>query len=109
MASNEMSLMSGSQFFIANCHKWIYGPQETGIIAATREAWQQVNLVIPSFTDVMDIVIAEEERPEEMDRKQMTPGDFHLLEYRWAWLMPSIINMEEEIDMALDIIHSLKQ
>jgi selenocysteine lyase/cysteine desulfurase len=28
--------------------------------------------------------IAEEPRPSEMDGKQMTPGGFHSLEYRWA-------------------------
>jgi selenocysteine lyase/cysteine desulfurase len=32
----------------------------------------------------MDVVIEEEERPDFMDGKQMTPGGFHSLEYRWA-------------------------
>jgi isopenicillin-N epimerase len=74
----------GCDFFIAGCHKWIYGPRGTGIVVATPAAWQTVTPVIPSFTEVMDAVIAEEERPKEMDGKQMTPGGFHSLEYRWA-------------------------
>jgi isopenicillin-N epimerase len=74
----------GCDFFISGCHKWIYGPRGTGIIAATSEAWQQVNPVIPSFTEVMDAVIEEEERPRKMDGKQMTPGGFHALEHKWA-------------------------
>ncbi|MCW3073981.1 MAG: Aminotransferase, class [Flaviaesturariibacter sp.] len=74
----------GVDFFITGCHKWLYGPRGTGIIAAKRSAWQTVTPIIPSFTEVMDKVIAEEERPKEMDGKQMTPGGFHSLEYRWA-------------------------
>ncbi|HEX8314709.1 MAG TPA: aminotransferase class V-fold PLP-dependent enzyme [Flavisolibacter sp.] len=83
----------GCDFFISGCHKWIYGPRGTGIVVATRSAWQTVSPVIPSFTEVMDKVIAGEERPKEMDGKQMTPGGFHSLEYRWAlceafeWMM----------------------
>jgi isopenicillin-N epimerase len=83
----------GCDFFIAGCHKWIYGPRGTGIIVAKRSAWQTVTPVIPSFTEVMDAVIAEEPRPPQMDGKQMTPGGFHSLEYRWAlcdafnWIM----------------------
>jgi isopenicillin-N epimerase len=74
----------GCDFFIAGCHKWIYGPRGTGIVAATRSAWQTVTPVIPSFTEVMDAVIAEEQRPKEIDGKQMTPGGFHALEHKWA-------------------------
>ncbi|WP_207431945.1 aminotransferase class V-fold PLP-dependent enzyme [Sabulibacter ruber] len=74
----------GCDFFVSGCHKWAYGPRGTGFVAATSEAWQHVTPVIPSFTDVMDIVIAEKERPNKMNGKQMTPGGFHSLEYRWA-------------------------
>jgi isopenicillin-N epimerase len=74
----------GCDFFISGCHKWLYGPRGTGLIAARSEAWQHTNPVIPSFTDVMNIVIEEEERPAHNDGKQMTPGGFHSLEYRWA-------------------------
>ncbi|MFB9864590.1 aminotransferase class V-fold PLP-dependent enzyme [Rufibacter immobilis] len=74
----------GCDYFISGCHKWLYGPRGTGLIAATSAAWQHVLPLIPSFTDVMDRVIAEENRPERMDGKQMTPGGFHSLENRWA-------------------------
>jgi selenocysteine lyase/cysteine desulfurase len=74
----------GCDFFITSCHKWLYGPRGTGLIIATKEAWQLVNPVIPSYTDTMDVVIQEENRPSHMDGKQMTPGGFHSLEYRWA-------------------------
>ncbi|WP_205499908.1 aminotransferase class V-fold PLP-dependent enzyme [Rufibacter psychrotolerans] len=74
----------GCDFFVSGCHKWTYGPRGTGLVAATTQAWQHVTPVIPSFTEVMDVVIAEEERPSQMDGKQMTPGGFHSLEHRWA-------------------------
>jgi isopenicillin-N epimerase len=74
----------GCDYFISGCHKWIYGPRGTGIVVATAAAWQETSPVIPSFTTVMDMVIAGKERPKQMDGKQMTPGGFHSLEYRWA-------------------------
>ncbi|PJJ58740.1 aminotransferase class V-fold PLP-dependent enzyme [Hymenobacter chitinivorans] len=74
----------GCDFFIAGCHKWLYGPRGTGLVAATRAAWQTVSPVIPTFTDAMDIITEEAERPDHVDGKQMTPGGFHSLEYRWA-------------------------
>lgn len=74
----------GCDFFIAGCHKWLYGPRGTGLVAATRAAWQTVSPIIPTFTDAMDIITEEAERPDHMDGKQMTPGGFHSLEYRWA-------------------------
>jgi selenocysteine lyase/cysteine desulfurase len=83
----------GCDIFISACHKWIYGPRGTGIVAVTRPVWQLMTPVIPSYTDVMDAVIAEEQRPTQIDGKQMTPGGFHSLEYRWAladafqWIM----------------------
>ena len=74
----------GCQFFISGCHKWLYGPRGTGFIAATPQAWQHVTPIIPSFTDVMDMVIEGDGRPRKMDGKQMTPGGFHAFEHRWA-------------------------
>ena len=74
----------GCDFFITSGHKWLYGPRGTGFVSATHEAWQQVNPVIPSYTDTMELIIEEEDRPIYMDGKQMTPGGFHTLEYRWA-------------------------
>lgn len=74
----------GCDFFIAGCHKWLYGPRGTGLVAASREAWQAVSPIIPTFTNAMDIITEEADRPDHMDGKQMTPGGFHSLEYRWA-------------------------
>ncbi|PZE21720.1 aminotransferase class V-fold PLP-dependent enzyme [Paenibacillus xerothermodurans] len=85
----------GCDFFIAGCHKWLYGPRGTGIIAGTAEAWKHVIPVIPTFTYVMDAVTFGMPRPKEFDGRQMTPGGFHSLEHRWA------------LKDAFDFIHSL--
>jgi selenocysteine lyase/cysteine desulfurase len=73
----------GCDFFITSGHKWIYGPRGTGFIAGTSTAWEGLSPVIPSYTEAME-EITEGERPEVMNGKQMTPGGFHSLEYRWA-------------------------
>jgi isopenicillin-N epimerase len=74
----------GCDFFITSGHKWLYGPRGTGLVAATHAAWQRVSPIIPSYTEAMDVIIEEDERPDYMDGKQMTPGGFHSLEHRWA-------------------------
>ncbi|WP_181438629.1 aminotransferase class V-fold PLP-dependent enzyme [Paenibacillus sambharensis] len=71
-------------FLVAGTHKWLYGPRGTGIIAGRDQAWQLIDPVIPTFTEVMGDVIQHKQRPERMTGKQMTPGGFHSLEHRWA-------------------------
>lgn len=74
----------GCDFLVSGCHKWLYGPRGTGLIAGTTDAWQEVTPVIPSFTDVMDLVIKGKPRPQRMDGKQMSPGGFQAFEHKWA-------------------------
>ncbi len=59
-------------FFIAGCHKWLFGPRGTGIIAARSEAWHQATPTIPTFS--MSIT----------QGRRFTPGGFHAFEHRWA-------------------------
>lgn len=73
----------GCDFFITDCHKWLYGPRGTGFVAATPIAWQQVSPVIPSFR-VITMVAVDKKYPPKMDGKQMTPGGYHSFEHRWA-------------------------
>jgi selenocysteine lyase/cysteine desulfurase len=99
----------GCDFFITSCHKWTYGPRGNGFVAATREAWQHLTPVIPSYTDVMDLVIAEEPRPKEMDGKQMTPGGFHSLEHRWALFEAFQFMMGLGQQQVYDRVHQLNR
>ncbi|MDB5083590.1 MAG: Aminotransferase, class [Bacilli bacterium] len=76
----------GCDFLISGCHKWLYGPRGTGLIAAAPEAWQVVSPVIPSFSDAFDAYYNRTERPKRNNGRLMTPGGFHSMEHRWALL-----------------------
>ncbi len=62
----------GCDFFVAGCHKWLFGPRGTGIVWGLKEAWSQVAPIIPTFSG--------QSSPGQM----MTPGGFHSFEHRWA-------------------------
>jgi isopenicillin-N epimerase len=62
----------GCDFFVAGCHKWLFGPRGTGVIWGKPEAWEHVEPTIPSFSGSTNQAGA------------MTPGGFHSFEHRWA-------------------------
>jgi selenocysteine lyase/cysteine desulfurase len=41
----------GCDFLMAGCHKWLFGPRGTGIVAGTKRGWDAVLPPIPSFID----------------------------------------------------------
>jgi selenocysteine lyase/cysteine desulfurase len=62
----------GCDFFVAGCHKWLFGPRGTGIVWGRKEAWSQVAPIIPTFSG------------NASPGQAMTPGGFHSFEHRWA-------------------------
>ncbi len=76
----------GCDFLVAGCHKWLYGPRGTGLVAGAAGAWQAIKMrpIIPSFTESMDEWIEGSPIYEPLTGKKMTPGGFHSFEYRWA-------------------------
>lgn len=62
----------GCDFFVAGCHKWLFGPRGTGLVWGRPTAWRHVTHTIPSFTATWTAGGA------------MTPGGFHSFEHRWA-------------------------
>jgi selenocysteine lyase/cysteine desulfurase len=70
----------GCDFFIAGCHKWIFGPRGTGLVWGAPWAWPVTSPTIPSF----DGIWRKEERDALPISAQMTPGGFHSFEHRWA-------------------------
>ena len=64
----------GCDFFVAGCHKWLFGPRGTGIIWGKKESWKWVNPLIPSFNSQFN----------QAPGSVMTPGGFHSFELRWA-------------------------
>lgn len=70
-------------FFVAGCHKWLFGPRGTGIVAAAPGAWSYATPTVPSFS--MDIT----------QGRRFTPGGFKTYEHIWA--------LSEAFDFHLDI------
>jgi isopenicillin-N epimerase len=62
----------GCDFFVAGCHKWLFGPRGTGLVWGKPDAWGFVTHTIPSFGGAGGPGAAN------------TPGGFHSFEHRWA-------------------------
>nr|WP_245218797.1 aminotransferase class V-fold PLP-dependent enzyme [Rubellimicrobium aerolatum] len=90
----------GCDFLMAGCHKWLFGPRGTGIIAFSERGLRAVEPVVPTFDDsgVFSAWYAgQEERPSNNGR-QMTPGGFKAFEHRWA--LAEAFRLHEEIGVA---------
>jgi selenocysteine lyase/cysteine desulfurase len=66
----------GCDFFVAGCHKWLFGPRGTGVVWGSPAAWPSAIATIPSF----DISAYGGWSPAAA----MSPGGFHSFEHRWA-------------------------
>jgi selenocysteine lyase/cysteine desulfurase len=70
----------GCDYFMAGCHKWIFGPRGTGLVWARPGAWSATSPTIPS----MDPLWRREPREKMPPAALLTPGGFHSFEHRWA-------------------------
>ena len=77
---------TGCDFFMAGCHKWLFGPRGTGIIWGNERAWSAVSPIIPTFMDddVRNAWMRDEQAPERTTARRMTPGGFKAFEHQWA-------------------------
>ncbi len=76
----------GCDFLMAGCHKWLFGPRGTGIVAGTRRAWDAVLPTIPSFIDggTWDAWFRGAEPAGFTTASRMTPGGYKAFEHQWA-------------------------
>lgn len=76
----------GCDFLAAGCHKWLFGPRGTGIVAATRRGLDAVRPTIPSFIDnaTWSAWLHERDPGGRVDGRAMTPGGFKAFEHVWA-------------------------
>jgi isopenicillin-N epimerase len=70
----------GCDFFIAGCHKWLFGPRGTGLVWGKPRAWREVIATIPTNDQLWTHLPQEQLTPASL----MTPGGFHTFEHRWA-------------------------
>lgn len=76
----------GCDFLIAGCHKWLFGPRGTGIIAATERGWRAVGATIPSFIDSGSWAAWINNAPTAPPSTgaYMSPGGFKAFEHLWS-------------------------
>jgi selenocysteine lyase/cysteine desulfurase len=74
----------GCDFFVAGCHKWIFGPRGTGVIWGKADLWQKLTPTIPEFGPGAYGAWMRGEAPPPTTADMMTPGGFHSFEHRWA-------------------------
>lgn len=74
----------GCDFFMTGCHKWLFGPRGTGIIAGRGFARLQPS--IPSFIDdsVFNAWLGKQEPDADTTAARLTPGGHTAFEHRWA-------------------------
>lgn len=73
-------------FFIAGCHKSLFGPRGTGFVWGNIQAWQRIEPIIPSFDDKIFLPWLKNEVPKNnmLRARFCTPGGFTVFEHRWA-------------------------
>lgn len=77
----------GCDFLMAGCHKWLFGPRGTGIVAFSEKGLTAVRPSIPSFNDsaVFNAWLEQRHEPPGINNgSRMTPGGFKAFEHRWA-------------------------
>jgi selenocysteine lyase/cysteine desulfurase len=76
----------GCDFLMAGCHKWLFGPRGTGIVAGTRRGWEAVQPTIPSFIDgaTWEAWFTGGEPAGPTTASRMTPGGYKAFEHQWA-------------------------
>jgi isopenicillin-N epimerase len=75
----------GCDFFVAGCHKWIFGPRGTGIVWGRPDAWKGHQGIIPTFDWAAFKLWMQGKTPESLPPgPRVTPGGFQAFEHRWA-------------------------
>ncbi len=90
----------GCDIFVAGCHKWLFGPRGTGVIAANDKGWAALRPTIPSFVDssAWGAWINNGPLPEQTNGVLMSPGGFKAFEHIWA--IPAAVDFHDKIGKA---------
>lgn len=89
----------GCDFLMSGCHKWLFGPRGTGMIAGTATGWGAVDPTIPSFLDSGAYSGWINSAPASRTTGSlMTPGGFKPFEHLWA--LPDAFHLHNRVGRA---------
>jgi isopenicillin-N epimerase len=90
----------GCDFFIAGCHKWLFGPRGTGLVWGSPRGWENVLPTVPSFYDdgTREAWITGTSVSGRTNGRRMAPGGFKPFEHQWA--ITEAISLHQEIGKA---------
>ena len=90
----------GCDVFMAGCHKWLFGPRGTGVIAANARGWSRLRPIVPSYVDSAAWTAWVNNAPllDHTDGPLMSPGGFKAFEHLWS--IPAAIEFHEKIGKA---------
>jgi isopenicillin-N epimerase len=74
----------GCDFFVAGCHKWMFGPRGTGIVWGRPSAWKNHVALIAAFDWASYSAWMKGQTPDGPPARMATPGGFHSFEHRWS-------------------------
>jgi selenocysteine lyase/cysteine desulfurase len=84
-AEKDTPVEMGCDFFVAGCHKWMFGPRGTGMVWGRSEAWKGNAGIIPCFEWNALTLWMRGEPPDSLPPGPRTsPGGFHAFDHRWA-------------------------
>jgi len=90
----------GCDILMAGCHKWLFGPRGTGIIAANARGWSRLRPIVPSYVDSAAWSAWVNNAPllDDTDGPLMSPGGFKAFEHLWS--IPAAIDFHDQIGKA---------
>jgi isopenicillin-N epimerase len=98
----------GCDFFVAGCHKWLFGPRGTGIVWGRADAWKGHQGIIPTFDWAAFKLWMQGKTPESLPPgPRVTPGGFQAFEHRWALAEAFRLHLAIGKPRVADRIHEL--
>jgi isopenicillin-N epimerase len=90
----------GCDFLVSGCHKWLFGPRGTGVVAGSQRGWEAVLPTIPSFTDseTWQAWASGSEPSGPTTASRFTPGGYKAFEHVWA--LPQAFAFQKAIGKA---------
>ncbi|MBM7116270.1 aminotransferase class V-fold PLP-dependent enzyme [Archangium primigenium] len=109
-AEAESVASLGCDFFMAGCHKWMFGPRGTGFVWGRTAAWGRVVPSVPTFFSPTVRMWAQDIPAQEVaPGPQIAPGGFHAFDHRWS--MGKAFELHERLGRArvAERVHALNR